>query len=113
MAGRVWSPYGSKCFSRLAKSEHPGRHFLVQLRNLVIHKIFPLVAQAALIVILYHEDLSWTRFSYYTHSSVLSCARCSRVATGLDYTGSKACDSGLTCVYVNDFYSQYQKGSGD
>ncbi|CCA77404.1 hypothetical protein PIIN_11381 [Serendipita indica DSM 11827] len=32
---------------------------------------------------------------------------------GLDYTGSRACDSGLTCVYVNDFYSQYQKGSGD
>ncbi|CAG7846198.1 Endo-1,4-beta-xylanase C Short=Xylanase C; AltName: Full=1,4-beta-D-xylan xylanohydrolase C; Flags: Precursor [Serendipita indica DSM 11827] len=31
---------------------------------------------------------------------------------GIGYTGSKTCDSGLTCVYINDWYSQCQKGSG-
>ncbi|KAG8929128.1 hypothetical protein FRC03_001568 [Tulasnella sp. 419] len=30
---------------------------------------------------------------------------------GIGYTGSKTCDAGLTCVYVNDWYSQCQKAS--
>ncbi|PVF96644.1 putative cellulase precursor [Serendipita vermifera] len=31
---------------------------------------------------------------------------------GINYTGSTSCDSGLTCVKINDWYSQCQKGSG-
>ncbi|KAG8955839.1 hypothetical protein FRC04_006285 [Tulasnella sp. 424] len=30
---------------------------------------------------------------------------------GINYTGSKTCDAGLTCVYINDYYYQCQKGS--
>ncbi|KAG9019908.1 hypothetical protein FRB90_000039 [Tulasnella sp. 427] len=30
---------------------------------------------------------------------------------GINYTGSKTCDSGLTCVYLNDYYYQCQKPS--
>ncbi|CCA70056.1 related to endo-1,4-beta-xylanase [Serendipita indica DSM 11827] len=32
---------------------------------------------------------------------------------GIGYTGSKTCDSGLTCVYINDWYSQCQKSTNE
>ncbi|KAH8823918.1 carbohydrate-binding module family 1 protein [Flagelloscypha sp. PMI_526] len=31
---------------------------------------------------------------------------------GLNYNGSTVCDSGLTCVYINDYYYQCQKSTG-
>lgn len=30
---------------------------------------------------------------------------------GINYTGSKTCDTGLVCVYINDWYYQCQKGA--
>ncbi|KAH8826111.1 putative glycosyl hydrolase [Flagelloscypha sp. PMI_526] len=52
----------------------------------------------------------WVIILGYLSSNVLGVAVWGQCG-GLSYTGSTTCDSGTTCVYVNDYYSQCQPSS--